>query len=401
VVAGGGIAGLEALLALADLAEDRVELTLVTPQPEFLYKPLLVEEPFDVGPAERHELAPLAQELGAKFILNGLASVRPEDHTLELEDGSELAYDKLVVCVGGRFRPAFEIGTIFPGPEPLEIDAILDRAAAEFHGRVAFVVPPGVSWPLPIYEVALMTERRAGERGIDVQLSVITPEQAPLAVFGQIPSDAVATLLAGREVEVETAAYAHELDGELVLSPGDRRVEASEVVALPVLEGPAVAGLPSDDGGFIPIDDHARVVGVEDVYAAGDGANFPIKQGGIGTQQADAAAQDIAAAAGADLDPKPFHPVLRGKLLTGETTLSLRQDVAGGGGEGVASADYLWWPPHKVSGHYLATLLDQQGKPRGENVPPPSPAVDVEVAFPEDWHRDPMGLDPYSPGPHG
>ena len=31
--------------------------------------------------------------------------------------------------------------------------------------------------------------------------------------------------------------------------------------------------------------------------------------------------------------------------------------AAGGGGEGVASPDYLWWPPHKVSGRYLAPWL--------------------------------------------
>ena len=74
----------------------------------------------------------------------------------------------------------------------------------------------------------------------------------------------------------------------------------------------------------------------------------------------------------------------------------MRQDVTGGAGKGVASADYLWWPPHKVSGHYLATLLDQQGEPRGE-ILPPSRAVDIEVPFRADWHRDPTGLDPYSP----
>ena len=303
VVAGGGIAGLEALLALADLAEDRVELTLVAPEPEFVYKPLLVEEPFDLGPAERHELAPLAKELGAKFVLNGLASVRPDDHTVELDDGSELSYDKLVVCVGGRFRPAFDIGTTFPSLEPLEIDAILDRAAAEFHGTDRLRRSPGRQ--LAAADLRGRADDRAPGGGAHLrrQLSVITPERSPLAVFGEIPSEAVAALLAGRKVAVETGSYAHEEDGELVLTPGERRLEASEIIALPLLEGPAIAGLPSDDGGFIPIDDHARVVGVDDVYAAGDGANFPIKQGGIGTQQADAAASTSPAAAGADLEP--------------------------------------------------------------------------------------------------
>ena len=57
----------------------------------------------------------------------------------------------------------------------------------------------------------------------------------------------------------------------------DRRIEAHEVIALPVMDGPAIEGLPKDAGGFIPIDEHARVAGVADVYAAGDGTNFPIR----------------------------------------------------------------------------------------------------------------------------
>ena len=42
----GGIAGLEAALALADLAGDRLRITLMSPEPEFHFKPLAVEEPF-------------------------------------------------------------------------------------------------------------------------------------------------------------------------------------------------------------------------------------------------------------------------------------------------------------------------------------------------------------------
>ena len=166
------------------------------------------------------------------------------------------------------------------------------------------------------------------------------------------------------------------------------------MVALPAMDGPAIAGLPSDEGGFIPIDEHARVRGVEDVYAAGDGTNFPIKQGGLGTQQADAAAAHIAHRLGAAIDVEPFHPVLRGKLLTGEESLHLRADVAGGGGEGGASLDCLWWPPHKISGRYLAPFLyhgDVHAEPE-----PPRRSLDVEVALPREWHEQPMALDPYS-----
>ena len=60
LIVGGGVAGIEAMLALHDLAGDRAALTLIADRPDFIYKPLLVEEPFGLDPAERRELAPLA-----------------------------------------------------------------------------------------------------------------------------------------------------------------------------------------------------------------------------------------------------------------------------------------------------------------------------------------------------
>lgn len=176
------------------------------------------------------------------------------------------------------------------------------------------------------------------------------------------------------------------------LVPGERTLEASAVVALPQLHSAHIAGLTS---GFIPIDAHARVPGLEAVYAAGDATNFSIKQGGLGAQQADAAAEHIAALVGAEVVPQPFHPVLRGKLLTGDESISLRHDVTGGTGEGEASADYLWWPPHKVAGRYLAAFLSSLDPPPLE--PPARDSLEVEVFLPQDWHEQPMALDPYRP----
>jgi sulfide:quinone oxidoreductase len=394
VIAGGGVAGLEALLALHDLAGDRAELTLVAPQPDFLYKPLLVEEPFDLGPAERHELAPLAEEKGARFVRQAVSAVRPDEHQVELDDGQMLEYDYLIVAAGGRFKPALEGATTFPsGGQPFRADDVLDRAAGQDH-RIAFVVPQGVTWSLPLYEIALMTQRRAVERGADVKIAVITPESAPLVVFGAQASAAVSELLRARGIEVFPSSTVREpTEKGITMSPGNRALGPAEVVALPVMEGPAIDGLPTDERGFIPIDDHARVKGVEDVYAAGDGTTFPIKQGGLATQQADAAAEDIAHRLGATGAPEPFRPVLRGKLITGDESLNLRADVAGGGGEGEASPDYLWWPPHKIAARYLSPLLYHSDV--HEELDPPARSLAVEVALPKEWHEQPMVLDPY------
>jgi len=396
VIAGGGVAGIETLLALADLAGDRVAQTLVSPTPDFLYKPLLVEEPFDIGPAERYELEPLTEEKGAGFMQRAVSAVQPADHVVELDDGSALEYDYLVVCAGGRFVPAVEGAITFPYPgEAFRVDPLLDRAE-ESDQRLLFIVPAGVTWSLPLYEIALMTQRRSVERGRAVKVAIVTPESAPLAVFGPGVSSTIDGMLRARGIEVIPGSAVRSLEDEGIrLSPGERVLGPAVAVALPVMEGPAIEGLPADGQGFIPIDEQARVKGVEDIYAAGDGTNFPIKQGGLAAQEADAAAEDIAHRIGAAPAPQPFRPVLRGKLLTGDESVNLRAAVAGGGGEGEASLDVLWWPPQKISARYLAPLL-YHGQVR-EELDPPRRSLDVEVALPMEWHEEPMAIDPLEP----
>jgi sulfide:quinone oxidoreductase len=398
LIVGGGVAGLEGLLALRDLAGERAALTLISAEDEFIYKPLLVEEPFGAGPAERHELEPIAREQGAELVRGTLRAVHPEKGALDL-NGESLAYDYLLIAVGGRFRPALEGVTTFPSHgEPFSVDAVLDRAEQKDH-RLAFIVPRGASWPLPLYEIALMSQRRAAQRRIDAKIAVITPESAPLGIFGPAPSAAVGELLRARGIEVLTDSTVREVGSEGIrLSPGDRVLGPAEAISLAIMQGPAIEGLPSDEAGFIPVDEHSRVKGLEAVYAAGDGTTFPIKQGGLAAQQADAAAEHIAHALGAAIAPEPFRPVLRGKLLTGDESMSLSADVAGGGGEADVSADYLWWPPHKIAARYLSPFL-YHGESHAEPEPPPD-SLDVEVALPKEWHEEPMALDlerPISP----
>lgn len=394
-IAGGGVAGVEALLALHDLAGDRTELSLVAPEPDFVYKPLWVEEPFGLGPAEQRALAPLAEQAGAELIQEALAEVDPDAHELRLGNGETVPYDRAVICVGGTYEPAFEGVHTFPSPRhSLTVEKLLTHARVSGGGSLVFVVPAGVVWSLPIYELALMTDSRARRQGYsDLKLRIVTPEASPLAVFGPIASGAVTELLEGRGIDFTPSTRVRQEDGALSIGHDGERVDPRAVIALPVMRGPAIDGLPSVGDGFIPIDDHARIRGVDDLYAAGDGTDFPIKQGGIATQQADAAAAHIAHSLGAAVETTGFHPVLRGQLLTGDESLKLKTDVAGGAGEGTVSADFLWWPPHKISGRYLAPWLYH-----GEQLPEaPGEAIEIEVDLPREWHEQPMALDPDGP----
>ncbi|MDQ2676664.1 MAG: FAD-dependent oxidoreductase, partial [Actinomycetota bacterium] len=380
------------------LAADRVNLTLLAPQPEFVYRPLLVDEPFSGEPAERHELDAIATELGAKLVRSGLASVDPDGHRAITTDGSEIAYDACVICTGAKSRPAYQsqlATTLQSWADPPAIDEALDRAAGHESKILAFVIPPGIGWALPLYELAILTNKRAVDRGMNLSVKIFSTEPQPLAVFGQRGSQAVAELLESRGIEFHGAKAVGESEAGLVVHPGGEPLIAGAVVALPLITGPRIAGLPSDSDGFVPVDRFGQVPGAKDVYAAGDCTNFPIKQGGLGTQQADAIAELIAERTGAPVDPQPFRPVLRGKLFTDMDSIFLSAPIAGGGGEGQTNPDSMWWPSHKVAGKYLAPYL--AGDLSRFWTTPPEGAVSVDVDLPSEWHSQPMALDPIDP----
>jgi len=64
LIAGGGVAALEAALALRALAEDRVQVELLAPEPQYWYRPLAVAEPYALGEVLHFELSSLTRETG-------------------------------------------------------------------------------------------------------------------------------------------------------------------------------------------------------------------------------------------------------------------------------------------------------------------------------------------------
>ena len=379
LVAGGGVAGLETLLALRHLAGDRVERTLLTPEAEFVYRPMAVAAPFGRGHAQRHRLDVIAHDLGARLARGSLAEVDDRTRTAVTSSGERLSYDALVVAVGAGSEPAFERALTWTPESDAEVYGGLLRDLEEGYSKsVAFVIPLGVAWPLPAYELALMTAWEARSMGQDdVRITIYTPESAPLEIFGVAATRALRADLDEVGVDVLTNAYVIASGDRLVAEPGARPLDAGHVVALPRAIGPALPGVSNDTRGFIRCDRHGKVYGTSTVWAAGDAIAFPVKQGGLAAQQADAVAEAIAARAGADVRPQPFRPVLRGVLLTGRGQAWMRTAPAGGDGDGEAQRRALFWPPTKIAGRYLspylaeldrAQALDETPQPDGQPV---------------------------------
>ena len=277
-------------------------------------------------------------------------------------------YDALVVALGARTRLGRgPTRTWSRGAEGTSQFAALlldlEGGAAQ---TAAFVVPRGAAWPVDAYELALVASLAARRADTQAEVLLVTAEESPLEVFGPAVGQAVADELTRAGIEVITgvdATRSDAVDGHgavgaepvvLQLTPGSgRRVDRA--LFLPVVDGPAVSGLPHDGRGFIPVDAHGRVVGARHCFAAGDATSLSLKHSALSAGQATAAAEAIAAEAGADVVPTEWSSVLHGLLTLPPHFPGPRGSPWLENGEPVTHC--LWWPPGHVAGRHLAPYL--------------------------------------------
>ena len=388
LVAGGGVAGLEACLALRSHVEERdVALDLLAPEEAFEYRPLTVLEPFERGQGWQFPLGRFAADQDVTHHRDALAGVDPERRVAFTATGLELPYTTMLIAVGARMTRPIPGALTFRGAPDLDaFRRLLTAVESGEERRIVFAVPDGAFWALPLYELALLTSAHVTDRGLrGVHVELVTPEEAPLAVFGRRASDAVRGMLDAADIELRTSVHAASAEEGDLLFVGGERVQADHVVTLPRLEGRPIPGVPSGKDGFIPVDDHARVKGVTSLWAAGDITDFPLKQGGLASQQADAAAESILAELGFPLEPRPFEPVLQGVLYSHRDPAYLRAEVVTEGeAQGLAPRGWsLWWPPSKIASRFLAPYLTlRAGAPRAPEVRPDLELIPVEVDVP-------------------
>ena len=386
LVAGGGVAALEACLFLrAYVNDDDVAIDLLTPAQVFSYRPLSVLEAFGGAQTWSMRLERFAADQDVTLVHDALAAVDGAKPEIVTTSGVRCPYDLLLVAIGARPTPHLPGAVTFQGSaDTPAVRQVLEDAADRLRPRIAFAVGPGASWPLPLYELALLTATELRARGARCEITLVTPEASPLELFGPRASAVVTKLLAERGVTVVLDAEPLSAEpGSLHLVDG-RSIGADRVVALPRAAGRFIEGLPHDSEGFIPVDPHGRVDGVDGVYAAGDITTFPFKQGGLATQQADAAAEAILADLGLPIEPRPFSPVLQGVLYSGGDPTYMSTHIGDEAGRASTPRSYsLWWPPSKIAGRFLSSYLTVQGAPRAPEIRPASDVVPVRVDITE------------------
>jgi sulfide:quinone oxidoreductase len=366
VICGGGIAAVEGLLRLRRLAGDSVKIELVAPNDELVYRPMAVREPFAFGPPRRYPLRRIARDCDADWTQDSLAWVDPDAQVVHTGEGRRVEYDALLIAIGARQVEAYEhVATFRDAEADASFHGIVQDVEGGYSRRLAFIQPVGPVWPLPLYELALMTAERAESMDIrNLELALVTPEPRPLAVFGSAVSEVVTNRLARAGIKVYCNSLAKvPAPGRLLIEPQDVELQDQRIITMPRVAGPAVRGLPGAGAhGFLPIDKHCSVPGTGGrVFAAGDVADYPIKHGGLGAQMADTAAAAIAVLSGAQTKAPAFTPVIRGKLLTGRDAVFMSAHPVSSASFESEVFDSPPWPSDekvvaKELGPYLAGL---------------------------------------------
>jgi sulfide:quinone oxidoreductase len=371
VICGGGVAALEAAGAVREHAGNRVRVTLIAPEAEFVYRPLVPASAFGYPDPPRVALDQVVAGVDATVIADRVSWIDRSAQVVHTDAGAGVAYDALIVCVGATPRVVYEHALTIDGRATGELDALIAGVQTGEVERLAFVAHDRLSWPLPLYEAALMTATLAAEAGRTPQLTIVTPESWPLEVFGGPAGRQMKQLFTELGFDLLTDVRAEVPDhhqviigqtGGTELQRQVRRVD--RVVALPELVGSHLRGLPSGDHGFIPTDHYGRVRGEERVFAAGDATDFAVKHGGLAAQQADVVARGVAVLAGAAVSRQPFRPKLEGLLLTGGVPRFLSAQLVGGHAFGSeVLADWPCAPQPKIVAAHLNNLLDPRRAP--------------------------------------
>jgi len=323
-ILGAGFAGLETAFLLRMRLRDRADLTLVSEQREFTFRPNTIYVPFGSDPADLViDLGKPFRRRHVDFVQGSVTGVDPQEHEVALSDGRTIGYDKLVIATGAGMRAeeipglAEHAATIWTPSSMLGVrerfQRVRDDAKDARRSRVLFMIPPNNKCAGPLYEIVMMFEtwlRREGARQ-QVEITWSTSEQSYIQAFGPRLHHLVSGEFSRRGIEGHTGDVVTEIAaGEARYADGGTRAFDHLIAFPPYVSSVRYDALPSDERGFIQTEPATRqVVGAPDVYAPGDAGDFPVKQAFLAFLQADTVAEHIAASTGVNAFESPFDPV--------------------------------------------------------------------------------------------
>ena len=261
VICGGGFAA-AGRFTRSPVGCRTVTVTPLAPDEYLNYRPQTVLTPFTGSPVARYPIGELAAVAGTQWVRDRLASVNLGAHRARTTDGQSLVYDALLLAPGAPERkPSPHVALFTDRTKGQTFRGIVEEIDAGAITSLTLIEPGCPSWPLPLYELALLTAKHVHDRGLHVQIALTPLSPRPLYPFGEVVGATVQRLLQDAGVTLYLRTSAHIVGPRLVeLKPSGVQLHQDRIVTLPTIIGPNVQDVPGDTHDrFIPVDDRCRV----------------------------------------------------------------------------------------------------------------------------------------------
>lgn len=307
VVLGTGFGGLECAFDLRRRVGHRAGITIVSNHEDFHFKPNTIYVPFGEDPARY--VIPLADAFRKRNITFQKSTVTGVDPVAKnvLTQNGQVVYDYLVIATGATMNPAEVPGmsefanTIWSSEDMMRLRGSFDQLLGTRDGHprtVLFVVPPQNKCSGPLYEIVLMLDTWLRKQGARERVKIVytTYERTFIQAFGPRLHEVVTSEFTRRGIESNLNCAIASMEKHEVICQSGSRIPYDVLISFPPYTAAVkYASLPSDDRGFLLTDSKSRQVqGFPDIYAVGDGGDFPVKQAFLALLQADAVSAHLA-----------------------------------------------------------------------------------------------------------
>ncbi len=309
LVLGLGFGGLESAFYVKWKLKNRVDLTIIAPTDQFLFKPNTIYIPFGADPKEFvFSVRKGMEKRGIRFLQGKAVGIDPELSLVETTTTEgKIPYDYLIIATGAGMQPEDIPGledyahTVWTPQAMLRLregyQKVRERLQDGKTQHILFLVPPHNKCSGPLYEIVFMTDTWFRRQKLRDRLKITwtTFEKGYIQAFGPRLNEVVEKEFARRNIEGIKQVVVKEVKAQRVLYENGMEIEYDLLVSFPPYRAEIKFDtLPADERGFISTYLPTRQVqGYENIYVAGDTGDFPVKQAFLAFLQADAGAEHL------------------------------------------------------------------------------------------------------------
>ncbi len=293
LVLGSGTAGTIVVNKLHRRLPTDWEIQVVEPLAHHLYQPGLLFIPFgQKDPEELHRPTHSTLPASVDRIVASVLRVLPDDNKVELDDGTSIEYDQLVIATGTSTRPEETEGMTGPGWRTSIHDFYTFEGANALRSAlqtfteghlVVHVCEMPIKCPVAPLEFAFLADDHFRKRGIrdQVKITYVTPLSG--AFTKPVAAAHLGDMLSKRDIELESDFYVERISSSSLVSYDDRVIDFDLLVTVPINMGARFVGESGlgDELDFVKVDAGTFLAdGYTNVFALGDAAGLPTSKAG-------------------------------------------------------------------------------------------------------------------------